>query len=348
MSTAWKYVSEQETTDDMLIFMKGAVERILDRCTHIGLNPDNQIELTEKNRTHIISRMDKLAAEGLRVLALSAKLAPIGQEAEIKAMPRDELEKGFMFVGLVGIYDPPRPASRSAVLECHKAGITPRMLTGDHPATAAAISRSVGIIDANSPASAVMTGQQFDALTEEQIDALPELPLVVARCAPETKVRMVEAIHRRRRYGMQCTTIMTGDGGASCASASGGGDNSDLSFCALPAVNDCPALKRADIGFAMGLNGSDVAKGAAEVVLADDQFGTITRAIKKGRGVLLNLSKFLLFLLSGNIAEVLVLRESLSRKPLGLQLNKLTTLPPPTVIGLAFQDSTVRRRSHSH
>ena len=214
MSTAWKFVSETEPTNDMLIFMKGAVERILDRCTHIGLNPENQIPLTDENRAHIIARMDKLAGEGLRVLALSAKLAPVGQEAEIKALPRDELETDFKFIGLVGIYDPPRPASRSAVLECHKAGITPRMLTGDHPATAAAISRAVGIIDANSPASAVMTGQQFDALSEAEIDALPELPLVVARCAPETKVRMVEAIHRRRRYGMQCTTIMTGDGGA--------------------------------------------------------------------------------------------------------------------------------------
>lgn len=103
MSTAWKYESEQEKTDDMLIFMKGAVERILDRCTHIGVNPANQVELTEKNRAHIISRMDKLAAEGLRVLALSAKLVPVSQEAEVKEMKRDDLEKDFKFIGLVGI-----------------------------------------------------------------------------------------------------------------------------------------------------------------------------------------------------------------------------------------------------
>ncbi|CDZ97841.1 calcium-transporting atpase 3 [Phaffia rhodozyma] len=325
MSTAWKFeaLNAEESTQDMFIFMKGAVERVLDRCAFIGLSPENQVKLTDENRQQIIHRMDKLAAEGLRVLALSGKLVPIAREAEIKAMPRDELETGVCFLGLAGIYDPPRPQSKGAVLDAIKAGITPRMLTGDHPATATAISKAVGILNETSPQNCVMTGQQFDALTEDQIDALPELPLVVARCAPDTKVRMVEAIHRRSKFGMQCTTIMTGDG-----------------------VNDCPALKRADVGFAMGEAGSDVAKGAAEVVLADDNFATIIRAIRKGRGVLTNLSKFLLFLLSGNIAEVLVLLVGLAFKdPTGnsvyplspvaaLFINTICAGPPALALGL--------------
>lgn len=241
MSTAYAHFpSPGAEADEILIHMKGAVERVLDRCSHIGIGQIAKLEAA--NKEEIIAKMDELAGEGLRVLALSAKRVPTTEKDSIATVPRDDLENGFCFLGLVGIYDPPRPQSRGAVMECKAAGLIPHMLTGDHPATARAISLAVGILDNESPESAVMTGQQFDALSEDQIDALPELPLVIARCAPETKVRMVEAIHRRKAHGMWRKTIMTGDG-----------------------VNDCPSLKRADIGFAMGLNGSDVAKGAADV-----------------------------------------------------------------------------------
>ncbi len=155
----------------------------------------------------------------------------------------------------------------------------------------------MGILNDDHGHTAVMTGQDFDSLTDEQIDSIPQLPVVVARCAPETKVRMVSALHRRGEK-----TVMTGDG-----------------------VNDSPALKRADVGVAMGLNGSDVAKGAADIVLADDNFSTIVRAIRKGRSgklkyltsmlkcrliiyvVFQNLTKFLVYLNSGNVAEVVVI-----------------------------------------
>lgn len=195
--------------------------------------------------------------------------------------------------------------------------LTPTLILLFQAATAASIARSVGILDNTHGPWAVMTGQQFDALTDRQIDALPELPVVVARCAPETKVRMVEALHRRGRK-----TVMTGDG-----------------------VNDSPALKRADVGVAMGLNGSDVAKGAADIVLADDNFSTIVRAIRKGRSVFQNLSKFLVYLLSGNVAEVVVLmiglafrRDGVAVYPIGpvaaLWINTITTGPPALALGI--------------
>jgi potassium/sodium efflux P-type ATPase len=192
------------------------------------------------------------------------------------------------------------------------------MLTGDHPATATAIALQIGILpDKSFAKSAVMTGQQFDALTNAEIDALPDLPLVVARCAPETKVRMVDALHRRAQ-----TTAMTGDG-----------------------VNDSPALKRADVGVAMG-TGSDVAKQSARIVLTDDNFASIIAAIHKGRAVFKNLSKFLLYLLSGNVGELVVLLVGLAFRdennnavfPLSpvaaLWINTLTAGPPAMALGL--------------
>jgi magnesium-transporting ATPase (P-type) len=166
----------------ILCLLKGAVERVFEKCTRI-----QDKHLSEDHKENTIRKMDALAAQGLRVLALCGKKLPTSEAERLTAMPRDEFENDFSFLGLAGIYDPPRKESAGAVADCLRAGITPRMLTGDHPATATAIALSIGILDKAYAKSAVMTGQQFDALSDEQIDAMEELPLVVARCAPETK-----------------------------------------------------------------------------------------------------------------------------------------------------------------
>ncbi|ORX35135.1 putative calcium-transporting ATPase 3 [Kockovaella imperatae] len=315
MSIAYSFVPDSGTSSSkahVLCFLKGAVERVLERCTHVGDQP-----ITEEIKTDIIAKVDALASQGLRVLSLAGKRLPRTDPETIKAIPRDEFETGFTFYGLAGIFDPPRKESAGAVADCLRAGITPRMLTGDHPATATSIALSIGILDKAYSKTAVMTGQQFDALSNDEVDKLEELPLVVARCAPETKVRMVDAIHRRGQ-----ATVMTGDG-----------------------VNDAPSLKRADVGVGMG-TGSDVAKQSSNLVLADDNFATICRAIRKGRSVFKNLAKFLLYLLSGNVAEIVVLLIGLAFQdengqavfPLSpvaaLWINTIAAGPPALALGL--------------
>merc|ERR1712230_271193 len=162
-----------------------------------------------------------------------------------------KVENNLVFRGLIGLYDPPRPESAPSVKSCHEAGIEVHMLTGDHKGTAQAIAADVGILPAKMGElskrvadAMVMTAAQFDKLTDDEIDALPVLPLVIARCAPNTKVRMIEALHRRERF-----CAMTGDG-----------------------VNDSPSLKRSDVGIAMGQAGSDVAKDASDIILTSRQF----------------------------------------------------------------------------
>ncbi|WRT63192.1 potassium/sodium efflux P-type ATPase, fungal-type [Kwoniella shivajii] len=312
MSIAYRFIPDDGKDSHVQCLLKGAVERVFELCTHVRGET-----LTDEKKKDIMVKVDALAAQGLRVLALCGKRLPGKSVEEIKMMPRDQFERDFTFLGLAGIFDPPRKESPGAVADCIRAGITPRMLTGDHPATATAIALNIGILEKAYGKDAVMTGQQFDALSEEEIDRLPELPLVVARCAPETKVRMVDAIHRRGQK-----TVMTGDG-----------------------VNDSPALKRADVGVGMG-TGSDVAKQSARIVLSDDNFSTIIRAIRKGRSVFKNLAKFLLYLLSGNMAEIIVLLIGLAFKdengqsvfPLSavaaLWINTLAAGPPALALGL--------------
>lgn len=279
-----------------LVFTKGAVERILDSCTQVKWDKDEDaIDMTDRQRESVLEEMEALAGQGLRVLALASKRyeGPTDSEALHNRM---EIEDDLTFQGLIGLYDPPRPESASAVERCHRAGLAVHMLTGDHPGTAKAIATQVGILPKDISIFAkdtidamVMTASSFDKLSDATIDSLPVLPLVIARCSPGTKVRMIEALHRRN-----CFAAMTGDG-----------------------VNDSPSLKRADVGIAMGLSGSDVAKDASDIVLADDNFASILNAVEEGRRMFDNIQKFVLHLLAENIALACTL-----------------------LIGLAFKDDT--------
>ncbi|KAK6203554.1 Na+ ATPase [Scheffersomyces amazonensis] len=264
------------------VYTKGAVERILEICNY-WYKGDEMLPLTEQDKILIEENMTSLSSEGLRVLAFAKR--DINLEKE-NYNNREQVESNLIFLGLVGIYDPPRPESAPSVKICHKAGINVHMLTGDHPGTAKAIAKEVGIIPSNLYHYSkevvdvmVMTATDFDKLSDEEIDKLPVLPLVIARCAPRTKVRMIEALHRRSKF-----VAMTGDG-----------------------VNDSPSLKKADVGIAMGLNGSDVAKDTSDILLTDDNFASIVNAIEEGRRMSSNIQKFVLQLLAENVAQAIYL-----------------------------------------
>jgi Na+-exporting ATPase len=266
------------------VFAKGAVERVLETCT-TALSSEGSIPFDDDYKERTLKNMEALASQGLRVLALACRPFE-ASGVDFDKLERTEVEQNLQFVGLVGLYDPPREQSGPAVRKCHKAGINVHMLTGDHPGTARAIAIQVSILPKNMSSmpsdvvsAMVMTGAQFDRLSESEIDNLPVLPLVIARCAPQTKVRMIEALHRRKAFA-----AMTGDG-----------------------VNDSPSLKRADVGIAMGMNGSDVAKDASDIVLSDDNFASILNSIEEGRRIFDNIKKFVLHLLAGNIGQALTL-----------------------------------------
>ncbi|KAK3845726.1 MAG: P-type II D ATPase [Linnemannia gamsii] len=288
------------TPDDAgeyLIFTKGATERILGCCSHyregdaeLPLNSEKSDSIQVDFSSVIMDKVDALAEQGLRVLSLSyRKFRPTPGVDLVHGLERDEVESDLVFLGLVGIYDPPRAESLPAVMKCYEAGIRVHMLTGDHPSTAAAIAKEVAIIPADTDvknSSMVMSADKFDAMSDEEVDRLVELPRVVARCSPNTKVKMIAALHRRNLFA-----AMTGDG-----------------------VNDSPSLKAANVGIAMGQSGSDVAKQAADIVLTDDNFATIVEAIAEGRRMFFNIQKFVQHLMSGNIATILVLVVALAIK----------------------------------
>ncbi|KAI8084183.1 uncharacterized protein B0P05DRAFT_466593 [Gilbertella persicaria] len=300
-----------------MAFLKGATERVLNCCTGIQLSSQDVVKpmTTSELEELVLPKVENLAENGLRVLTLAYKRVVQEEKGE---MSREDVEKDMVFLGLVGIYDPPRAESKGAVEKCHRAGITVHMLTGDHFATAKAIAREVGIIPADgSKDDLVMSAQAFDKLSEERIDELPELPLVIARCSPDTKVKMIEALHRRK-----CITAMTGDG-----------------------VNDSPSLKESDIGIAMGQGGSDVAKQASDIILVDDNFATIVDAVEEGRRVFANISKFVVHMVSVNVAELTPLILCLAFRngneivyplsPIQILFNNLiTSAPPAMALGL--------------
>ncbi len=214
---------------------------------------------------------DEMSSNALRVLAIGYK--------EIENVPQEptseELENGLTFMGLVGMIDPPRPEAKAAVEVCRRAGIKPVMITGDHVVTASAIAKELGILEEGDRA---ITGAQLDAMTEQELDQEVEHISVYARVSPENKIRIVKAWQRKDQV-----VSMTGDG-----------------------VNDAPALKAADIGCAMGITGTDVAKGSADMTLTDDNFATIVDAVREGRGIYANIKKVVGFLLGTNIGEVIV------------------------------------------
>ena len=246
-----------------IIFTKGAIDSILKVATCISINGKVR-EITLKDKENIMAASDSMAVEALRVLGLAYSYS-------------DELkEENLVFVGLVGMIDPPRPECKNAVDIFKKAGITTIMITGDHKTTALAIAKKLGITDENGEA---LSGEEIDALTPEELQEKVKTVHVFARVSPENKVQIVTAVKANGNIA-----AMTGDG-----------------------VNDAPSLKAADIGIAMGITGTDVAKGAADMVLTDDNFASIEKAVEEGRGIYTNIKKTVLFLLSTNIAEVLAM-----------------------------------------
>ena len=246
-----------------IIFTKGAIDSILKVTDRIEINGEVR-KITSKDKENIMKASDSMAVSALRVLGLAYSYA-------------DELkEENLVFVGLVGMIDPPRPECKNAVSIFKKAGITTVMITGDHKTTALAIAKELGITDENGEA---LSGDEIDALTPEELQEKVKTVHVFARVSPENKVQIVTAIKANGNIA-----AMTGDG-----------------------VNDAPSLKAADIGIAMGITGTDVAKGAADMVLTDDNFASIEKAVEEGRGIYTNIKKTVLFLLSTNIAEVLAM-----------------------------------------
>jgi Ca2+-transporting ATPase len=264
-----KLMSTVNGRDEFKLYVKGAPDSLIERCTKISTG-GKIFELDESGKKQLRTANERLAGEALRVIAAAYK--PLtGKPSSITG-----LEKDLIFIGLAGMMDPPREEAKDAVETCRRAGITPVMITGDHKTTATAIAGKLGILEKNTKA---ITGRELDDLNEEQLSEETGRIRVYARVAPEHKVRIVKAFRRKGNI-----VAMTGDG-----------------------VNDAPALKEADIGVGMGITGTEVSKNASDMVLTDDNFATIVKAVEEGRRIYRNIKKAVQFLLSTNISEVLTL-----------------------------------------
>jgi Ca2+-transporting ATPase len=261
--------SDTERTERLLALTKGAPDVLLVRCSH-ELVGEEARPLTAERRAEILANNEDLAGQALRTLGVA-----------FRSLPKDafdfdeEVERELVFLGLIGMIDPPRDEAKDAVARAKSAGIRPIMITGDHPKTAAVIAAELGIA-ANEPA---VPGAELEKMSDAMLNRTVLDVSVYARVDPEHKLRIVKAL---QRGGM--TVAMTGDG-----------------------VNDAPALKTADIGVAMGITGTDVSKEAADIVLADDNFASIVAAVEEGRAIFANIRKFLRYLLSSNIGEVMTM-----------------------------------------
>lgn len=259
-----------KTEDGWISVTKGAPDILLEKCTFC-MEGSGQVPFDSRRKSMARMVNGEMAAQALRVVAVAFR-----QWSEKPPLTEETLEQNLVFAGMAGMVDPPRPEVKEAVHLCRQAGIRPVMITGDHVLTAEAIGRELGIYQKGDCA---VTGAELDKMSDKELETAAETCTVFARVAPEHKVRIVQAFQKRSNV-----VAMTGDG-----------------------VNDAPALKTADIGCAMGKSGTEVAKGASDLILTDDNFATIVEAVREGRGIYDNIRKAVHFLLSSNIGEILTI-----------------------------------------
>jgi Ca2+-transporting ATPase len=277
--------------DQYVVVVKGAPDMVLDLCDFYQILDDTQAPMSEAERMRILAANDAMTQNALRVLGVAYKVSrELPDTSDV-----EKLESGLIFVGLVGMIDPARPEVTPALAKATRAGIRTIMITGDFPNTARAIAESIGLLR---PGHQVLTGSELTALSDEELKKQVEYTDVFARVSPEHKLRIVEALRDDGEV-----VAMTGDG-----------------------VNDAPSIKRANIGVAMGITGTDVAKESADMVLTDDNYASIVSAVEQGRIIYDNIRKFVFFLLSSNVAEIMI-----------IFLATLAGMPPPlTVIQLLW------------
>lgn len=271
-------------SEGSVAYSKGAPELVLDSCRYIYAD-GRERELTDKDRESIVAAGRGMLADALRVLGLAYKRLDDGEISE-------SIEQDMVFTGLAGMIDPPRPEVKKAIERCRQAGVRSVMITGDHKTTAVAIARELGLLKEG----LALTGVELDALSQAELEEMAERIEVYARVSPAHKLRVVEALAKKGHV-----VAMTGDG-----------------------INDAPALKKADIGIAMGITGTDVTTEAADMVLTDDNFASIVAAIEEGRGIFSNIKKYLMYLLSSNIGEILLMAGAILFGPwLGLPVGAI-------------------------
>ncbi len=301
---------------EIVVLTKGAPEEIISVCTKI-IDGSEAKPLDENARENFKKVNIEMAARGLRVLALATRSIP----EMMSDIEPETLERELTLIGMVGVLDPARPEAKKAVEECRKAGIKVIMITGDHPATAANIAASLGIFDLKT--DKVMTGDELDNLTEADLMKLQQFPKVFARVSPENKLMLISVLRK-----MNYVVAMTGDG-----------------------VNDAAAIKHSNVGVAMGKEGTDVTRQAADIILSDDNFATIVNAVEEGRRIFTNIRKFIRYLLSCNVSNVLsILFATLLGIPLPftpiqiLWLNLVTDTPPALALGFdGIEKNTMTR-----
>ena len=304
-------------TSQELAFVKGAPREVLQLCTHFLVNGES-VPLTNELKVEILSVNDEYARGALRVLALARRELP----PRSGAYTTENVERDLTFMGLMAMMDPPRPEVEKAIHTCRQANIRIVMITGDYGLTAESLARRVGMLTAPNPI--ILTGAELDELSDVALQELLGKEILFARMAPEHKMRLVAAFQ-------QCGEVVavTGDG-----------------------VNDAPALRKADVGISMGIVGTDVAKEAADIILTQDDFGAITAAIEEGRGVFDNIRKFITYIFSSNVAELMpfIVTASFPLVPLALSVRQIlaidlgTDMFPALALGMEKPEPDVMNR----